>query len=516
MALVAACGGSGAQGGNPTGAGSQAPSSQATAQKRKQIKLGDNTRVKSLNPALTNQAMDVLIYRNIFSGLVRYKPGTAEIAPDLAETWDVSTDGKVYTFHLRKDVEFHQGFGPVTADDVKFTLERNLDPNSGSLWRNELSAIEKVEAPDPSTVKLTLKRPFPGVLHRLVGVRQGAILSRKAFEKYGKDFGQHPVGSGPYLFQEWTSDNKVVIVANDKYYGGKPTNIEQVTFVLVPDDDAGLLALERGELDILRVIPREKALIERLKKANVDVKPLNQLAWMMLFMNNTQKPFDDIRVRQAIAHAINREDMVEFVYGGMGEVLNSLVPKGFWGFTDKGLATYEYNPDKAKKLLADAGYPNGFTVVHDTNNNSGYQPLALALRDQLKQVGITVDVQLTDQPTWATKLTSGKSAFSFYLPSRSPDPDIPLTQFFHSGSKPPGLNITRYGALDKEIEAARYETNDARRLELYRQIQVKLMEDLPAIPIAMVAYPVAYSNGIAGIPDMDPIWGLDFTQLKWK
>lgn len=504
------------QAGPPSSAPTPAQQQAAPAEKtRRTLIVADYTKIRFLDPAKTVQATDVMLARNMFSGLVRYKPNSSDqFEGDLAERWDVAPDGKTYTFYLRKNAFFHNG-DPVTAEDVKFSFERVADAKTASSYRAEVAGWQS-EVLDAHTFRLKLGTPQPGILHKLTGVRQGAIVPKKYVESVGSDgFAKKPVGSGPYKLVEWLPE-KITLDVHDRYHFGPPP-ISKVTYVYVPDLDASVLALEKGELDLMRTIPREPAVLERLKKnPQVQLKPINHLAWMMLHMNVKVKPFDDVRLRRAIAHALNKREIVELAYGGLGEPLDSLVPKGFFGHTEEGIPRYDYNPEKARRLLGEAGYPNGLKLKLDNMTSPNYQALGVVLKDQLAKVGIQLDLDVTDQTAWQAKITGGKTAFTLYLPARSPDPDIPLTQFWHSKSFPPGLNVSRYDKLDGMIETARREMDEAKRRQTYVEIQKRLMEDLPSIPIAMVHFGALYRTGLKGVPDSDPIWGFDFGRMSWK
>jgi peptide/nickel transport system substrate-binding protein len=232
-------------------------------------------------------------------------------------------------------------------------------------------------------------------------------------------------------------------------------------------------------------------------------------------MNTKNKPFDDVRVRQAIAYAIDKDSLVKHVFGGMAERLDSLIPKGFFGHTEKDIPRYDYSPEKARELLSKAGYPNGFEVNLDTFQSPSYLPLATAIADQLRKVGITAKLVVTDQATWWGKLSKATTDFSLVLPSLQPDADFPLMRYYHSSAFSPGINVSKYDQLDDLIEKARKERDEKRRLEDYYQVQKKLMEDLPVIPLMMMIYAVPYKSHIAGVAERDYVWGLDFYPMHF-
>jgi peptide/nickel transport system substrate-binding protein len=232
-------------------------------------------------------------------------------------------------------------------------------------------------------------------------------------------------------------------------------------------------------------------------------------------MNTKKKPFDDVRVRRAIAHALDKDAMVKYVFSGMAERLDSPIPKGFFGHTEDGIPRYEYSPEKAKNLLAQAGYPNGFEVNLDSFQVPGVLPLSTAIVEQLRKVNIRANLVVTDQATWWTKVSKGNSDFTNYISSIQPDADFPLMRFWHSSAFSPGFNMSRYSNVDDLIEKARMELNEKKRLEYYYQIQKKMMEDVPAVPLMMMIYPVAYKINISGVAEREFIFGVDLYPLHF-
>lgn len=480
----------------------------------KVLRIGDHSRIATFDPAFLMQAQDLMLARNIYNGLMRYERNSTEIVPDLAEEWSICDDGLVFTFKIHEGIQFHKGYGELTAEDIKFSYERIMDPNVGSLYRTEFDVVDSIDVLDRYTLTITLKQAVPRFLHNLVGVRQGFIVSKKAFEDIGDKYGSNPIGTGPYIFKEWLPGQRVVIEANDDYFRGRP-QIDRVVYTVIADIDSAVLALLAGDIDLMWLIPRESETIDSFHRAGLNTTLVSRACVLYLHMNTHFEPFSDVRVRRAVAHAINREEIIEYVYSGTGEMLHSLIPKGYFAHTEEGVPVYEYNPEKAKALLAEAGYPDGFKVVHDTFPSPNYLPVAIALQDQLARVGIDMEIDLTDQPTWHSKISSDRSDFSLFLPVRSPDPDIVLTQLWY-GPSIPVTNMTKYDKLDDLIVEARFEIDPEKRAELYYTIQRKIMEDVPSIPMTMADFPSAFRADLKGFPTLDVVWGFDFTQLYYE
>ncbi len=398
--------------------------------KERVIVLGDYSVLRTLDPAFVALSQDILISRNINQGLLRYKFNTSEIEGELAKSWTVSPDGLVYTFKLLDNVRWHKGFGKFTAHDVKYTFERVLDPKTAAPTRSEIvNEIKEIRVLDDYTVEFQLKYPCVPFLHKMVGPRVSGIVNAKAVEKFGKDFARNPVGTGPFVFESWTREQCVIVANKDFQQREGPPKIDKVVYKIIPDVDTCVLALQKGEVDMLWVMPREQAVVDRMKAAGRKITFSKRPTWQHLVMNTQRKPFDDVRVRQAIAYAIDKDSLVKHVFGGMAERLDSLIPKGFFGYTETGIPRYDYSPEKAKELLGKAGYPNGFEVNLDTFQSPSYLPLATAIADQLRKVGITAKLVVTDQATWWGKLSKANTDFTLVLPSLQPDADFPLMRY---------------------------------------------------------------------------------------
>jgi peptide/nickel transport system substrate-binding protein len=478
----------------------------------KVIILGDYSPLRTLDPAKVGISQDIMMCRAIYQSLLQYKFNSSEIEGDLAKSWKISDDGLVYTFKLREGVIWHKGFGKFTAHDVKYTFDRLLDPKTGAAARAEVAMeLQEVRVIDDYTVEFRLKNPSIPFLHKLVGPRGTAIVNEKAVERFGKDYGRNPIGTGPFIFESWTREQCVLLANKDFQQRQGPPKFDKFIYKTIPDVDTMVLALEKGDIDLIWVMPREKSVVDRLKAAGRKITFSQRPTWQNLCINTTKKPFTDVRVRRAIAYALDKETLVKYVFSGMADPLDSPVPKGFFAHTEEGLPHYEYNPEKAKKLLAEAGYPNGFEVTLDTFQSPSYLPLATAMVEQLRKVNINVKLAVTDQSTWWKKLTNDDTVFTLCLPSLQPDPDFPMMRYYHSASLFP---ITRDAStcienLDAMIEKARRESDEKKRREYYYQIQKEFMDKLPDIPLMMMQYAIPYKSHIAGIPEKDFIWGID-------
>ena len=311
---------------------------------------------------------------------MRYKFNSTELEGDLAKSWSMSKDRLVYTFKLRDNIKWHKGFGKVTAHDVKFSFDRIIDPNTRSVYWGEVgTTVKEVKVVDDLTVEVHLKDPDATFLHRCARPKPVAIVCQKAVEKYGRDFARNPIGSGPFVFESMSRE-EVVLTANKEYYEGPP-KIEKVIFKTIPDTDTRVMSLIKGESNFMIFLPPDQPVVDRVKASGCKVKMIDYGVWIMLLINPRVEPLGDLRVRRAIAHAIDKDEMINHVFlAGTADRLESLVPKGYFGHTEEGLRRYNYDPQKAKELLAEAGYPNGFEVTLDTFRTHLFLPLPQLFR----------------------------------------------------------------------------------------------------------------------------------------
>ena len=327
----------------------------------------------------------------MYRGLTRFaikdgKVTTSEVEPDLAESWTLSPDGTVWTFKLKKGVQFHKGFGELTAEDVKFSFERQINRAPGTRFGVNLEVIKSIEVVDPHTVQIALKAFDPIFLLRMVGYQQGYIVSKKAVEKHGEQFKWNPVGTGPFYFERHSPREKIVLKAFDKYHGGRP-QIDEVHWFDVPEDATKLIGLEKGTFDLLYPEAVTADFADQVKKMGAVIDRRGPGGQERFYINMTKPPFDDIRVRKAFMHAIDRKAIKETMYpGGLARWRSSCVPPGYFGHIP--MKFPEYNPELAKKLLAEAGHPNGFTIKNYFISKSFFYPKVLTLaQEQLKKVG---------------------------------------------------------------------------------------------------------------------------------
>jgi ABC-type transport system substrate-binding protein len=316
-----------------------------------------------------------------------------EPQPGLATSWEVASDKLTWTFKLRSGVKFHDGTD-FNADAVKVTLERIIDPKTNATRRPNYLIIKSVDVVDPLTVKITTTGPFADLPFLLMD-RSAFVVSPTAMNKLGvADFGLHPVGTGPFKFVEWVPNDHITLDANPDYWKGKP-NVSRITYRIMPEAGARNAALRAGEADIIMgVSPND---LDSLRKdPNVTVFQQDSLSQVTSEMRQTKPPFNDKRVRQAMNYAIDKKSVVNDIMMGAGRIADSPGPPGVWGSIS--LTPYEYNPAKAKQLLADAGYPNGFdgNLFYVSGRWAGDEQVTQAMQAYWAAIGVKINLQKVD------------------------------------------------------------------------------------------------------------------------
>ena len=432
---------------------------------------------KSLDPTFQINFTERQPEYLIFNTLVGLKPDFG-ITPELAESWDLSDNGRRLTLHLRDGVLFHDGT-KLDAGAVRWNLLRRLDPKVNSPSRGQLSElIAGIEAPDPRTVTIALKGPAPSLLGMLAQ-REGFIMSPSAVEKYGDTFGTHPVGSGPFIFREWITGSRIVLEKNPAYWDkGKPY-LDRIVFLQTQNPAVGVPRLMTKELDFIAALsPNDARPLEKRAGIKLERSPGNR--WMSLQVRYDRAPFDDARFRQAIAHAVNRKRMVEIVMNGKADVAEGSTPPGLWWF-DPALKSYPYDPARARALLTEAGLQNAEVAI-STQPVALYQQVSQLVQEDLRAVGIKVTIQPVSVSEWYPQLIAGNINFLPVRWTQRPDPDGLLTYLFHSKS---AANTSRYKnpQVDTLLDRARETFDQDQRKAMYFEAQRLMTQDLPFIPL---------------------------------
>jgi peptide/nickel transport system substrate-binding protein len=426
----------------------------------------------TFDPQLLTSVTDKQMSSNLYDGLVQYALGTTNIEPDLATGWEMGEDGLEWTFTLREGVQFHHGYGELTADDVVFTFERLLDPALNSPNAALMKSLESIEAIDGLTVQFTLAEPDPAFLDKLANWFS-YIVSKKAVTEKGDSFGDDPVGTGMYQFESWTPQQETVLSAFPDAWGGTP-GLARVVYVPIPDATTMYNAFEAGDVDMVQVTDPDK-LARYEANDRFEVYAVPGLITRFFGMKTDEGPLAEPKVREAITYAINRDDMMEFVFRGISTSADSILAPGVQ-HVKRGVVDYQYDPEKARQLLAEAGYPNGFEVTYTVPNIDRFTLPATIIQENLRAVGINMGIEVMETQAFLADLRSERGLEMFSL-SRSQDatPDRVLYTWHHSGEIP-GNNWARIDdpEVDAWLDEAVTTMDEERRGELFGKVQERV------------------------------------------
>ena len=438
---------------------------------------------------LTGLVLGIHVYDRLFEQSPR------GLKPGLAERWETSADGKSWTFHLRKGVRFHDGT-PLNARAVKESIDRVMSPAAKLRQASKFAGITAVDVVDEHRVRITTSRPL-GALPGNLSHQAGGAIQSPAAAKAGK----FPVGTGPFKFVEYVPDERLVLEANRDYWAGPP-GVDRLVFRMVPEARTRLALLQSGGAHVVYNVAFNE--IEGLRKdPNVHVEVPPSAGWRIFGFNTQKKPFSDVRVRQALNHAVDKEAIVKNVFRGVGHVADSPFGPGMFGYAPG--FKYAYDPGRAKKLLADAGYASGFktTMLVSPGEIAGAAEVAAAIQAYLQQVGVQAEIVSLEQATWLAELTKPleqNKTEIFQYQYGGADPDA-LRLVLHAQEWPPRRNAAFYKneRLDRLFEEGAATVDQGKRAEIYRQIQKLVMEDAPWLFIADWAHADAWRANVQGI-----------------
>jgi len=457
--------------------------------------VGQIAEPKSLDPAVDTAVNDFRILMNVYDGLVRYKSGTLEVEPALAESWEISEDGTEYTFNLREGVSFHDGT-PFDAEAVVFNFERMLNEDHPYYDTGPFplsfffSAVENVEATGEMAVKFTLNAPYAPFLSNLA-YPTGLIVSPAAVKEHGDEFGRHPSGTGPFKFVEWISNQRVVVERNADYWDGAP-ELEAVVFRPITDANTRTAEMLSGGIDVMVEVP-PVSLSEFEGPGFTVHEQAGPHVWFLI-LNAKEGPFADKRVRQAANYAIDKKAIVNDILEGTAEVAAGPTPPAFaWAYNDS-LEPYPHDPDKVRALLAEAGVGDGTELTfYVTEGGSGMLdpvPMGTKIQADLEAVGFDVAIETFEWNTFLGKVNPGLEgkADMAEMAWMTNDPDtLPfLTLRTEAWPDAGGFNSGYYSnpEVDKLLERARRSTDQAERARLYKEMQEIVREDAPWVFVA--------------------------------
>jgi glutathione transport system substrate-binding protein len=472
------------------------------------------------DPYDANDTLSQAMAKSFYEGLFGFDKDM-KLIPVLADSYTVSPDGLVYTIKLKQGIKFHDGTD-FNAAAVKANLDRVTNPDNKLKRYSLYNNIGKTEVVDPYTARITLKTPFSAFVNQLAHP-SGVMISPAALAKYGKDIAFNPVGTGPFKFVEWKATDHLKVAKFDGYWKKGYPKVDSITWKPVVDNNSRAAMMQTGEAHFTFPVPYEVA--EVLKsKPELDVVAAPSIVLRYLSMNTQQKPFDNLKVRQAIAYAINKDAVAKVAFSGYAAPAEGVAPQGV-EYAVK-LGPWPYDVAKAKQLLAEAGYPNGFEVeLWSAYNHTTAQKVTQVLQQQLQQIGIRTKITLLEAgqrvekvESWQDPKTAPVRLYYVGWSSSTGEADWALRPLLYGESWPPRLFNTAYYKNDKvdaAIKGAQLTTNSAEKAKLYKEAQEQIWADAPWAPLVTERLLSANNKKLSGvyvIPDAS----FNFTDVDLK
>jgi peptide/nickel transport system substrate-binding protein len=490
--------------------------------------VGTETDIETFDPAHAGALATTRVYRNVYQGLVKYNPGTVELIPDLAtevptvENGGISEDGRVYTFKLREGVTFHDGT-PFNAEAVQFSYRRLYDPdfeyydetNQAGFF---LTGLESVEVVDEYTVSFTLAEANSAFMEN-ANIYAGVIVSPEAIRTYGADqLGDNPAGTGPFRLVEWDRGTRVVLERNPDYWGDPPA-LDQLIFRPIPEPTGRVSALLAGEVDMIVVVPPDG--VDQIE-GNPDLiyEDGPGLHYWFLVLNTEEGPFSDVRVRQAANYAVDKEGLANDILRGTVAPATQPLPAAHWAYNPD-VTGYPYDPDRARELLTEAGYEDGFeaNMIIPVSGSGMIIPVQMNeyIQGNLLEVGIDVSIQsyewVSYLGTWVQGLSDDVIMNNQSIMASEP---YVVNFLLHSGFIPPnGWNTGYYSnpEVDELLDSALRVADRGERTEYYHQAWELIVEDAPWIFVCNDLQPMAFHRKVQGyVPN--PAYVIDFTTIS--
>lgn len=474
----------------------------------------------SLDPYNTNSTLAQAVGKSYYEGLF-YFDKDLKIKPLLAESYTVSDDNLTYTFKLRSGVKFHDGTD-FNAQAVKANLDRVLDRSNGLARYNQFAPISSVEVVDPLTVKITLKEPFSAFINSLTHP-SAMMISPTALKKYGKEIAFHPVGTGPFEFVEWKPAEYLKVKKFDGYWKKGYPKIDALTFRTVTDNNTRAAVVQTGEAQAAYPLPYEQAALLK-KNDKLDVVAAPSIIARYISMNMQHKPFDDVRVRKAVNYAINRDALAKVAFAGYAFPSQGVVPQGV-GYAKK-MEPWPYDPKKARELLKEAGYPDGFsTTLWSAYNDGTSAKVVQFLQQQLGQVGIKTSIELLESGQRVQRVQQAKDPKTapvrmYYAgwSASTGEADWALRPLLATSGWPPVFNNTAYysnAKVDQAISDALKTTNEDTKTKLYAAAQDQIWADAPWAFLVTLKLVSAKSKNLSGFYIM-PDGSFNFNEIDLK
>jgi peptide/nickel transport system substrate-binding protein len=447
------------------------------------LRLGMQTDPVNLDPHLSTATATKNMLEHVYDTLVFYSPN-GRLVPGLAESWTTSPDGLTWTFRLRRNAKFHNG-RPLAADDVVYSINRIKDPRTRSPWAGNFADVDTVSATDPHTAVFKLKKPFAPLLAKLSGSTNAAIVPKEVVEKDG-DLNTNPTGTGPFRFVGYTPQQRLILVRSGDYWetdagGRRLPYLDRLEFVFFPDAVARATAIRTGTVDFIEYVPSSE--IRSLRgDPNVTVVGGPSANFRAIYINNAIAPFNNVKVRQALAWSINRKEIVDtalFGVGGIESTGSPILPGNYYVLSRN--AYDKPDVDRAKRLLAEAGHPNGVEAdLYVTSTYDFLRTPAELIQAQVARSGIRLRIIAADWSVYLPTVFAKRYTLTLLGTSGQVDPDDYLFNNFRTGDARNFLNFSD-PQFDKLVEEGQSVASESQRKRIYDQAQMRLQEMVPMV-----------------------------------
>lgn len=459
--------------------------------------------ITTMNPQVSTSSHNKWVRHLIFESLLEADE-MGRIQPYLAESWEASSDSKIYTFRLRRGVKFHNG-QEMTAEDVKFSMDYTMNPKNGAYGRGRLEHVDRVEATGKHTLKIYLKSQTPVFIPTLTSIQSFSVIPKGSLPEGIHKPATFPPGTGPFRLVEWKPNQQLVVARYEQYWGAKPF-LERIIFRPIPDGTVRFVALRAGDVDLAVRAPLEW--VQRLKKNEIKGVSYVEIPYAGLYrmaFNVARPPLNNKKLRQAIAYAVDKRELIQAALAGFGTPIVQKYPKGHvWYFED--IPPLSYDPNKAKELLKEAGY-SGEMIGLSIGMTGVYPTMASVLQAQLKRVGINIKVEMLEPGAESQRTRSGD--FDSHVGAGGYRLDPSDT---YSGDYGCEADLTKrinnmMGYCDREVEElinrAQIEMKHETRQELFKRILTKINEDVPLIYLASGPRFYAFGDYVKGFTSID-------------
>ena len=451
-----------------------------------------------MNPMISTKSSEARVRELMFESLLGIDQ-KGNIQPNLAESWETSADGKLITFRLRRGVKFHNG-REMTATDAKFSMDYTMNPKNGAWGLSALSGVDRIEVADKYTLKLSMKNPSPGILYALTSIRSFSVIPEGSLKEGVRKATEYPPGTGPFKFVEWKRRQRVVFDRFDDYWGQKPF-VDRVILRAISNAAVRFTALRAGDVDLIERAPYEWVkMVVGGKVKRIDFVKAQYAAFRSMDFNVVFPPFDNKKLRLAVAYAINREEILRAAYFGLGEPTDQRYPKGHSGYMN-GVPSASYDPKKAAALLKESGY-KGESIEIMLNQGEAAETEATVLQAQLRRIGMDLKLKVMDRGAALDARRRGKYTIKIAGGGFDVDPLEAYTGLKCEAERRTKRVRNENGYCDSEMDQllakAAKEMDPAKRMDFLKRIVTKVNADVPKIYIGYAPRIFAFRDYVKG------------------